>query len=301
MSVYHESPLAQPGDGRSLLQRLTQRYGNVDSQALESILCPSLIPIQRLDKTIIKMPGQSHYRATFAIQMTSANSQLMLPGRTGKFVPETYISGGPWREICEGRVLEVDARTGVATGEVYVGSSSRSELALALEQLSQSDFLEVDQFGSSAKVLSGLVEYSLYKLGIDSGYNVRRMPEDVARHISDYFNYDFEFEKNNVVRKVESKSIWGTNTKYARLIHSKGRDYPTSSCKFATQDIFAVSLFLRTGNISDFAFARSVPRDVRPYGLPRAAAFPEHVHQNPLCQIGDGTWFATVDEVWDLP
>ncbi|VUZ86614.1 hypothetical protein MELA_03019 [Candidatus Methylomirabilis lanthanidiphila] len=63
-----------------------------------------------------------------------------------------------------------------------------------------------------------------------------------------------------------------------------------------------VSLFLRTGNIRDFAFARSVPRSVKtPHGLPAAEGFREHVNQNPPCEIGDGSWFATIDEVWRLP
>ena len=80
----------------------------------------------------------------------------------------------------------------------------------------------------------------------------------------------------------------------------KANYYPTSSCKFATQDLFAVSTFLRSGNIEEFAFARSVPKDKKPYGLPRSRKFPEHVSQNPSCSIGDGTWFGTIDEVWKL-
>jgi len=145
-----------------------------------------------------------------------------------------------------------------------------------------------------------LVEYSLVQILKEAGYTVRRMPEDMARHIGTYRHYDFDVEKGGVTKKIEAKSLWGTNTRFARLIHSKTDDYPTSSCKFETQDIFAVSLFLRTGNIRDFAFARSVPKDVKPYGLPRAEKYPAHVNQNPTCEIGDGTWFATLDEVWKL-
>ena len=123
--------------------------------------------------------------------------------------------------------------------------------------------------------------------------------------------------KFNSDRDIPVKSLWGTNTRFARLIHSltskpkgdpstwtpqqKANYYPTSSCKFATQDFFAVSLFLRTGNITDFAFARSVPRDQQPHGLPCARRYPEHVGQNPLCSVGDGTWFASLDEVWEMP
>jgi hypothetical protein len=126
------------------------------------------------------------------------------------------------------------------------------------------------------------------------------MPEDMAQHIGTYPHFDFIVEKAGVAKKLEAKSLWGTNTKFARLIHSLTDGYPTSSCKFETQHFFAVSLFLRTGKIQDFAFARSIPRDIKPYGLPRAGKYPDHVNQNPTCQIGDGTWFASLDEVWGL-
>lgn len=115
-----------------------------------------------------------------------------------------------------------------------------------------------------------------------------------------YKNYDFEVSKLGATKRLEVKSLWGTDTRYARLIHSLGRDYPTSSCKFATQDFFAVSLFLRTGGIRDFAFARSVSSADQLHGLPPAEKYPAHVNQNPLCEIGNGSWFETLDEVWRL-
>ncbi len=288
-------------DYKALFERLTKRYGDVTPQALESILCPVLIPIKTLDKTIIKVSGQSHYRASFTISIDKECEDLVAPGRTGKFVPQSYEEGGVWREIAKGRILSVDRRAGVAEGEIYTGSASKkAELEKALAGLSQNDFLEVDQYGASAKVLSGLVEYSLVQVLKEAGYKVRRMPEDMAKHIGGYAYFDFEVEKSGVVKKLEAKSLWGTNTKFARLIHSLTDGYPTSSCKFATQDFFAVSIFLRSGNIREFAFARSVPKDVKKYGLPRAEKFPDHVNQNPLCEIGDGTWFGSLDEVWKL-
>lgn len=61
-----------------------------------------------------------------------------------------------------------------------------------------------------------------------------------------------------------------------------------------------VSLFLRTGKVGDFAYARSVPENVKPYGLLRSTNHPEHVNQNPECIVGNGSWFGTLDEVWDL-
>ncbi len=288
-------------DYRGLFERLTKRYGGATPQALESILCPVLIPIRTLDKTIFKAQGQSHYRATFTIAIDDECEDSVVPGRTGKFVPKSYKEGGGWREIAKGRILNVDRETGVAEGEVYTGAAGRkAELESALARLSEEDFWEVDQYGASAKVLSGLVEYSFVRILKEAGYSIRRMPEDIAKHIGTYAYYDFEIEKGGVVKKVEVKSLWGTNTRFARLIHSLTKEYPTSSCKFDTQDIFAVSLFLRTGNIRDFAFARSVPKDSKHYGLPRAEKYPDHLNQNPPCEIGDGTWFASIDEVWDL-
>lgn len=282
-----------------ILGNLTKRYGQVEPEALESILVPMLIPISSLTKTIFKEPGQGHYRASFEIPITDENISLLQRGRTGKFIPKSFATKGEWKEIAKGRIIEVSQAKGVAYGEVYTGGPKK-DLEKALTELSIGDFLEIDQYGASAKILSGLVEYYLMKSAKSLGYIVRRMPEDIARHLGAYYHYDFEFEMKGITKKIEVKSLWGTNTKYARLIHSKGKGYATSSCKFKTQDIFAVSLFLRTGRVTDFAFARSVPRDYRKFGLPRSSEHRDYVHQNPTCEIGDGTWFASIEEVWNL-
>lgn len=295
---------------------LMRRYAGATPEALAAVLCPLLIPIAEIDPSVVKLPGEAHYRASFKLKIDAANESVVERGRTGKFVPGAYVDGtGPWQEICKGRIIDVDRAAGIASGEIYNGSTKGS-LEEAIAQLTTDDFLEIDQYGAAAKVLSGLAEYFLVQQARTDGYSVRRMPEDMARHLGAYANYDFKFEKADVTKKVEVKSLWGTNTNYARLIHStttrptgaettwtdaqKKGYYPTSSCKFATQDIFVVSLFLRTGNIRDFAFARSVPADEKPYGLPRSTSYPEHVHQNPPCVVGNGAWFATIDEVWNL-
>lgn len=282
-----------------------------------AVLCPLLIPIDTLDKTVRKLTGQSHYRASFTVKITAENASVLRRGRTGKFVPAAYAAGsGPWLEIAKGRIIDVDPVAGIALGEVHV-SGGRGDLIVALTNLDSSCLLEIDQYGAAAKVLSALTEHFLCVLAQQNGYEVSRLPEDMAKHLGSYANYDFEFKKDGVVKRVEAKSLWGTDTSYARLIHStttkptgdpstwtadeRRNYYPTSSCKFDTQDIFAVNLFLRTGNIRDFAFARSVPKDKFPHGLPRCEGFPEHVNQNPLCRIGDGTWFSTIGEVWGLP
>lgn len=295
-----------------LIQR---RYGNAVPDAFVDILCPLLIPIRTIDRQIIKLDGQSHYRATFTIDLSPENRQIVCIGRTGKFVPKEFGLGGAWREIAKGRIIHVNQTNKLAVGEIYVGSNRR-ELEKALESLTDDDLLEIDQYGAAAKVLSGLAERSLLMQLTEQGYQVQRMPEDMARHLGNYLNYDFKVSKGDSERKVEVKSLWGTDVRYARLIHSttskpkgdpsewtpeqRSNYYPTSSCKFKTQDIFAVSLFLRTGDINSFAFARSVPSDMRPYGLPRSSKYPEHVNQNPICEIGNGTWFGSITDVWDL-
>jgi hypothetical protein len=297
------------------LERLLRRYRGATTEGLVAVLCPLLIPIESLDKEIIKLEGQSHYRASFRIKITPENYSVVQRGRTGKFIPGNYHEGGTWREIAKGRFIEIDNDTDTASGEIYTGGT-KEKLEEALKTLTENDLLEIDQYGAAAKVLSGLAEYELCKMVKAQGYKIKRMPEDMARHLGAYPNYDFEFEKDGVTKRIEVKSLWGTNTEYARLIHSttskpkgdpetwteeqKKNYYPTSSCRFQTQDIFAVSLFLRTGDIRDFAFARSVPADEKPYGLPRSTGYAEHVHQNPRCNIGDGVWFANIDDVWNL-
>jgi hypothetical protein len=258
-------------NSKGLFDKIRKRYGNVEPEALEAILTPILIPIVKLDKNIEKFKGQTHWRASFTIDIDEKWAPLMQRGTTGKFVPASYTKGGVWREICKGRIIDVDWKKKKAHGEIYVGKK-KADLDDAVKELSVGDYLEIDQFGASAKILSSLAEYYLAKLAKEQGFKLLRMPEDTAKHLGTYYNYDFEFEKNNIVKKVEVKSLWGTNTNYARLIHSttarpKGPEnkwtadqkrsyYATSSCKFSTQDIFAVNLFLRTGNIREFAFAR---------------------------------------------
>lgn len=208
-------------DYKILFERLTRRYGGATPESIESILCPVLIPIRTLDKTVLKLPKQSHHRASFTINIIKDYEELVVPGRTGKFVPKSYKDGGVWREVAKGRILRVDMAALVAEGEVYCGGK-RAELVTALDDLSTEDLLEVDQYGSSAKVLSGLVEYSLVQVLKEAGYTVRRMPEDMARHIGGYAYFDFEVEKNRVTKRVEVKSLWGDEYQ-VRSAHSQLR------------------------------------------------------------------------------
>ncbi|MCL4710087.1 MAG: hypothetical protein KJZ73_02485 [Pseudorhodoplanes sp.] len=300
------------------MRMLTRRY-KAAPEALISVLCPLLVPIHTLDKKIIIVPGQGHARASFTVKLNDESRGVLVRGRTGKFVPASYGSGEPgWREIAKGRIIDVDQKAAIASGEIYLGFGGKDEdlLQAAVDQLTDKDYLEIDQYGVAAKALSGLTEYYLVEHLKSRGYEVVRMPEDMAAHLGSYMNFDFLVRRDGIEKRLEVKSLWGTNTKFARLIHStttrpkgepatwtpqqKANYYPTSSCKFATQDFFAVSMFLRTGNIEEFAFARSVPKDKKPYGLPRSRNYEEHVSQNPLCNIGDGSWFSSIDDVWKL-
>ena len=285
-----------------LFDALCKRYHGMTADSLKHILCPMLVPISQIDKKIFKVQGQQHWRASFEITISDDNSELMTKGRTGKFVPKNYVEGnGIWNEIAKGRIIKVDRNNRIAYGEIYIGKSKKSDLKTALDKLTVDDYLEIDQYGASAKILSALVEHNLAELAKKAGYHVTRMPEDCAKHIGEYYNYDFEFSKNGITKKIEVKSLWGTDTQFARLIHSKSDSHLTSSCKFETQDIFAVSLFLRTGNSMDFAFAKSISRNDDPiHGLPHATDFPDYVTQNPLCEIDNKIWFDSIDEVWDI-
>ncbi|MBD5534866.1 MAG: hypothetical protein HDQ99_04280 [Lachnospiraceae bacterium] len=289
-------------DYEELYKNLSKRYYGMTPDSLQSILCPLLVPIKSIDPTVFKVPGQQHWRASFDIELNDDYYELMVVGRTGKFVSKEYALGtGVWTEIAKGRIIDVDYTAGIAHGEIYTGNSSKVDLVDALSKLQSDNYLEIDQYGASAKILSALEEHNLAEMAKAAGYKVRRMPEDCAKHLRTYYNYDFEFEKAGISKKIEVKSIWGTDTRFARLIHSKNNGYKTSSCKFETQDIFAVSLFLRTGNPMDFAFAKSISEFDDPiHGLPHATGFPEYVTQNPLCEIDNIKWFDSIDGVWEV-
>ncbi|ONN57213.1 hypothetical protein AC057_08880 [Acinetobacter genomosp. 33YU] len=77
-----------------LVSDLTKRYKGVTPEALSNILNPILLPIKSLDKTIFKVAGQTHYRATFEIEITSENETILQIGRTGKFIPSSFLTDG---------------------------------------------------------------------------------------------------------------------------------------------------------------------------------------------------------------
>jgi len=70
-------------EDNNFINLLTKRYGNVTPDAIASVLSPQLIQIDTLDKEIIKLDGQRHWRATFTLKITDENYELMQKGRTG--------------------------------------------------------------------------------------------------------------------------------------------------------------------------------------------------------------------------
>lgn len=299
-----------------LLRQLTRRYGEVDASLVASIMAPALLKVTDVGTEVERAQAvggtTGPWTARFRIAIPDGEQSFLTRGRTGKFVPGEYVEdNAPWREIAKGRILHTPAPGQHETlGEIYVGTkSSRARLAEIVEtELKVGDYLEIDRYGASAKITSSLVEASFVEHARERGFAVRRMPEDVAKHIAAYFNYDFEIERDGRSARVEVKSLWGTDTTKARLIRSKGKNTETSSCKFESQDIFAVSLFLRSGNLNDWAFCRSVSRDDdAKWGLPVARLrqggqpLPEYVTQNPAIDDPpqNPPWFTDVGDVFD--
>src|SRR2546428_10565804 len=90
-------------DYEAFYKEITRRYGRPEPGALVAVLSPLLIPIHSLDKTIIKLGGQGHYRASFTLRVTPEYEEGMQRGRTGKVVPKAYAHDGcAWREIAKG-------------------------------------------------------------------------------------------------------------------------------------------------------------------------------------------------------
>ena len=131
---------------------LSKRYRGVEPEALVAVMCPLLVPIRSIDRNVHKVAGQSHWRASFSLELDEVNSSVVQVGRTGKFVPNAYHTGEAWREIAKGRITDLDVVNGIAHGEIYNGST-KSKLEEALRELNTGDFLEIDQYGASAKIL----------------------------------------------------------------------------------------------------------------------------------------------------
>src|SRR6266404_9645964 len=97
-----------------ILKQMSRRYSGATPDSFVAVLCPLLVKIESLDKTIKKLPGQSHYRASFTVKITGKNQTVLQVGRTGKFVPSLSSAGGVWREIAKGRITHLDRAGGIA-------------------------------------------------------------------------------------------------------------------------------------------------------------------------------------------
>src|SRR5579862_8483466 len=150
-------------------RKLSNRYKGATPESLVAVLCPILIPIEALDLTIAPKNKNRPAHATFAVRVTDENSVCLVRGRTGKFVPQGCDGDGDWKEIAKGRILGVTP-DGLAHGEIYVGSGRVDDLTAALAELKRGDYLEIDQFGAAAKVLSALAEYFLVQNAVALGY-----------------------------------------------------------------------------------------------------------------------------------
>lgn len=284
---------------------LLQRFGGATPEMLDRVLTPYRL---RLVKISTESVGPTKTRTVFRAQVPKEVWTTFEEGTTGKVVPRDYVEGdSPWREVVKGRILH--SLPDHVDGELYFDGS---RLKAALAEVKLGDYLEVDPFGVTSKIESALCEAAFFLKAQEHGFNVTRMPENVAKHVGPQNYFDFRLEKNSVSYRVELKSLWGTDTTKARLIHTVSRDgggknsarkdrqvWATSSCRFKDQDIFAVAMWLRTGCITDFAFALSVSsNDNRKWGLPKVPAHPSHVTQNPpISAPPSDPWTADLLEV----
>lgn len=258
----------------------------------------------------------------------------LTPGRTGKIVSQKYVAGkSAWSEVLKGKLVEVSKNS--LRGEFY--HMRKDRLLKGLGSVQVGDYFEIDRFGITSKLESSLTEAAFIVVAENEGYEVTKMPENlsvelmpnllsylksegVSARVLEYLereerakgwpHFDFLIKKDSKVYRVEVKSLWGTDTSKARLIHSLTEGWKTSSCRFRDQDIFAVNLWLRSGNVMDFAFAVSHVKDKdHGFGLPPATSrgkggtkvqLTSYVHQNPECEVRNGTWFSKLKEVASL-
>lgn len=281
---------------------LLRRFGGATIEMLNRVLTPYRLRIEEISPG--KRKGTKHFRAEVTGDIWTTFEQ----GTTGKVVAKEYVEGTTaWREIIKARILK--SAPAFVEGELYF---SGPNLKKALAEVKVGDYLEVDPFGVTSRVESALAEAAFFREAQKHGYSGIRMPENVAMHVGTQSYYDFKLQKDGKVYWVELKSLWGTDTTKARLIHTVSRDgggknksrkdrqvWRTSSCRFKDQDIFAVSMWLRTGQITDFAFAISVPEDEHAkWGLPKVPKYPEHVTQNPpVADPPAGVWISSLVDI----
>ncbi len=281
---------------------LLARFGGCTPETLNRVLTPYRLRLTAITLAPNAKSGQ------FTAEIPPDVWTTFEEGTTGKVVSRGHVEGeSPWREIVKARIREVSDHNVV--GELYFAPA---RVQAALKEVRVGDYLEIDPFGVTSKIESALCEASLYQVASAAGFSVTRMPENVAKHVGTQNYYDFRLERNGLVYRVELKSLWGTDTTKARLIHTVSKNgtggknskrddkqvWHTSSCRFKDQDLFAVSMWLRTGRVTDFAFAISASEESHAeWGLPRVPKFPHHVTQNPpISDPPSGPWTMDINE-----
>lgn len=289
---------------KKTIDLLLQRFGGATPEMLDRVLTPYRL---RLVKITTEPVGPRKTRTLFKAEVPKEVWTTFEEGTTGKVVPQGFVEGdAPWKEVIKGRIL--NSLPDHVEGELYFDSA---RLNSVLAEVKCGDYLEIDPFGVTSKIESALCEAALFLQAQEHGFKVTRMPENVAKHVGTQNHFDFRLEKGSVIYRVELKSLWGTDTTKARLIHTVSRDgggknstredrqvWATSSCRFKDQDIFAVAMWLRTGRITDFAFALSASQDdSKEWGLPKVPDHPEHVTQNPpIPTPPSGPWTSDLNE-----
>lgn len=267
---------------------MLQRFGGATPEMLDRVLTPYRLRLVNISTERI---GTRKTRTVFRAEVPKDVWTTFEEGTTGKVVPKDHVEGNaPWREVVKGRILS--SLPDHVDGELHFDAA---RLRTALAEVKVGDYVEVDPFGVTSKIESALCEAAFFLGAKEQGFKVTRMPENVAKHIGTQNYFDFRLEKDSNVFRVELKSLWGTDTTKARLIHTVSRDgggknstrkdrqvWSTRSCRFKDQDIFAVAMWLRTGRITDFAYALSISQDEsEEWGLPKVPKYPAHVTQNP--------------------
>lgn len=293
-----------------VIAELGRRFKGSTPEMIDRVLTPYRFPITKIGSEVKR--AKSHRYVEFEATIPMDVWSELETGSSGKVVPKEYVEGtSNWKELLKARVHS--CRDGTIFGELHLPGSGR--FGAAREIVKVGDYVEIDPFGVTSKVESALVEAAFFTICRDGGWAATRMPENVAMHFGTQNYYDFRLKKDLEVVRVELKSLWGTDTTQCRLIHTKSRQGRTgknaaradrqvwrnSSCRFHDQDIFAVNLWLRTGSITDFSYAISVPSDIEQnWGLPATRNYPEHVVQNiAVSDPPSGAWTSDLETAID--
>lgn len=293
-----------------VIDDLLRRYQGATPEIIERVLTPYRFEITYIDKEPKR--AKSHQYVDFEAKVPSDLWSELEIGLSGKVVSKEYVSGSAgWKELAKARIRS--CADGTIKGELHLPGKGR--FVQALTQIKLGDFVEIDPFGVTSRLESALVEAAFFTIAKAAGWNATRMPENVAMHFGTQNYYDFRLKKEKELIRVELKSLWGTDTTQCRLIHTKSREggkgknkarsdrqrWRSSSCRFHDQDLFAVSLWLRTGRITDFAYAVSIPISLdATYGLPANKVYAEHVTQNiPIADTPKRPWTSDFNEAID--